>query len=135
MKEAKLSKLQFKNPKIKRVLYEQNSGYIPEEVKQMPINYTVNTVATGECSVNMELVLRIGEHGKTYPFVIEMEVESEFAWSNSYDENTKQKLLSLNCPSLLLSYARPFITHMTVDAGFPPFVLPFIDFKANESGL
>ena len=60
-------------------------------------------------------------------------VKADFKWDSSLlNDETVDSLLNRNAKVLLLSYLRPFIAHMTVDAGFSPFVLPFYDFTEEK---
>lgn len=43
--------------------------------------------------------------------------------------------LRANGPAILLSYIRPYITNITVRDGFPPLILPVMDFTENECNI
>lgn len=46
-----------------------------------------------------------------------------------------EKFLKTKGTSILLSYVRPLIAHMTVDAGYSPLVLPFVNLEGETQEL
>lgn len=72
--------------------------------------------------------INIGNKGNTTPFFIELSLDSMFRWTDDVEAPT-DILLKINATTLLMSYARPFITHLTADAGLNPFNLPFVDLR------
>lgn len=61
------------------------------------------------------------------PFLIEGIMSAEFSWKDEIPKDMVEKLLKNNTNILLISYFRPVIANLTVQAGFPPFHLPFIN--------
>jgi len=57
---------------------------------------------------------------------------SGFEWSDDIEEKTVRSLLEINAPVALLSYMRPYISGITSGSGYPPLVIPLLNFKANE---
>ena len=64
-----------------------------------------------------------------YPFYINLEIEGLFSWSKNI--NNIDKYLKVNAPAVLMSYLRSIVTQLTVSAGYPPLILPLIDFTKN----
>lgn len=83
-----------------------------------------------EAVVNLKL--KIGENNEKYPFHIELEIYATFKCE---DEGLFDKLVKNNAPALLLSYARPIISLVTAQSGYPAFNLPFMSFvDDNKQG-
>lgn len=66
--------------------------------------------------------------GETTPFFVEQQIASKFRWTDDV-EAPADTLLKLNATTLLMSYARPIVAHLTADAGIKLFNLPFIDLR------
>ena len=71
------------------------------------------------------------EDFKDVPFIISIEMQGDFSWSSDMEENIVKVLLKQNAPAVLLSYMRPYITTITTGSGYPPLVLPFMNFVEN----
>lgn len=69
------------------------------------------------------------------PFYIDISMEGEFFWDGGFNDKDIDTLLKSNGPAILLSYIRPYISSITVGAGFPPLILPLIDFTENECNI
>jgi preprotein translocase subunit SecB len=66
------------------------------------------------------------------PFFMQVSMKGFFRWDESMDEEIYKKLLRTNAPAILLSYIRPFVSQLTSASGYPPLILPLIDFSSNE---
>lgn len=62
------------------------------------------------------------------PFVISIEMQGDFSWSNDMNKDIVKVLLKQNAPAVLLSYMRPYITTITTGSGYPPLILPLMNF-------
>ena len=127
-RELVKSQLQFDNPCITEFNFHVNSNVT--ETKQMTASYTVtqNRAQNADACL-LQLKVNIGEDSSVSPFTIEAAIQSVFEWNASLTDDQLDKLLSENAVALLISYLRPMISHMTVDAGFPPLILPFFDIR------
>lgn len=47
------------------------------------------------------------------------------------DEELVKLLLKQNAPAILLSDIRPYVTTLTTGSGYPPLVLPLMNFVEN----
>ncbi|MBQ2982256.1 MAG: protein-export chaperone SecB [Lachnospiraceae bacterium] len=128
MKQIKKSGFQFSNPHIEKVLLQSNDDFEEEKYDGMPISYGVKIKEKEESSAIVELEISIGQEGETTPFYVELIVVSKFRWTDDV-EAPADSLLKLNATTLLMSYARPIIAHLTADAGFKPFNIPFVDLR------
>lgn len=129
----KNSRLQFKNPRLLKLNYElnknfKNEGYINLNVKSnTSIKKTDNTAF-----VILELNVFDKNNSDSNPFYINICMEGQFFWDEGFTKEDIDKLLKSNGPAIILSYIRPYITSITVGAGFPPLILPLMDFTDNE---
>jgi preprotein translocase subunit SecB len=63
------------------------------------------------------------------PYYLETTIEGLFSWDEEeYDEDTLKILLNSNAPAVLLSYIRTNTALITTSAGFPPLVIPLMNF-------
>lgn len=68
------------------------------------------------------------------PFKLNLKIGAAFEWDDELVSNDEilNGMLSQNAPAILLGYARPIISGITVDANLPPLVLPLINFIDND---
>lgn len=125
------SKFQFTNPHISKLVFEENSNF--DNSKYSGLGSTISTKVDNRSndSADVELSLCLGIQKDTVPFSMEITVKASFKWEDSLPENIVSDLLNKNAKVLLLSYLRPFVTHLIVDAGYPPLVIPFYDFSGE----
>lgn len=124
------SKMQFKNPVVEQVSLKRNKDFNKEAYEGMSVYYNIDVPYKESNSATMVLDMQIGEKGEKAPFYMEISISAEFFWQNEV-EGMSESLLKRNGVLLLLSYARPFISHLTVDAGFNPFNIPFVDLRED----
>lgn len=132
MKEGKRSKLQFNNPRITNFEFKSSTSFDAAKYKGLGINYESSVTNMGENEADVSLTIKVGLDDETVPFLIRVTSMARFCWEDGLDQSKVEKLLNVNAKTLLLSYLRPFISHIVVDAGYPPFVLPFFDFSERE---
>ena len=123
------SKFQFTNPHISKLVFEENTAF--DNTKYSGLGSTISTKVDNKNndSADVELCLCLGVQKETVPFTMEITVKASFKWEESLPEKLVNDLLNKNAKVLLLSYLRPFVTHIVVDAGYPPLVIPFYDFS------
>lgn len=124
-KKAKKSELQFTNPIITSFSFKANREY--EDDGNLHVEYSIENKRNGERAALLKLKVVIGKDQNKPPFNIEATIEAEFMWTEKLSEELANELLNKNGVSLLLSYLRPLIAHITVDAGYPPLNLPYFD--------
>ena len=134
--KMKNSRLQFKNPKLLKLNYGlntnfKNEGYINLDMKSK------TSIKKGDSTAFVLLELKVFDNNSTVnvPFYIDISMEGQFFWDGGFNEKDIGKLLKSNGPAILLSYIRPYISNITVGAGFPPLILPLIDFTENECNI
>lgn len=130
------SGFQFSNPSIKKVLLEANENFDKNSFSGMPVSYGIECSPIKNNSATVALQMMIGEQGEEVatPFLLILEISSEFRWTDDA-AHMSEKLLKQNAVTLLLSYARPFVAHLTADAGFSPFNIPFLDVRRDIANM
>ncbi len=122
----KESKFQFINPKLDKLIFSNNENYKEREDKKLHSSIKVNNQIIDDKNAIVKLTIEIG--GKEdFIFYINMEMSVKFNWKD-INENEIDAFLEVNAPALLLSYARPIIANVTMQAGLPPINLPFMNF-------
>ena len=123
-------------PKLNKFQYKTNDEFcFGEEISiEMDTNIQVSR-GIDENAQQALVLLTIGIFNnrdvKEAPFVIEIEVEGHFSWTDDFDKNNQllESMLKQNAPAILYSYVRPLITLITVEANMPPLVIPLINFQ------
>ena len=119
---------------IKDVSFEAPNGpRAPEGATGSPtINMNMNTTVNDmgpemrEVVLNVNLKAIVGE--KTL-WLVELQQAGAFALRN-IPQDDLPKLLTIFCPGYLLPYARQTISDLLTKGGFPPFLLPPVNFEA-----
>ena len=125
------SSFQFKNPVIKKLVFEVNDDFNVENGEQIDIPHklSVDVEKLEENTAVVSLIVEVGEKNSKYPFYVSAVETSMFRW----DESVKGEdaLLNQNAPALLLSYLRPTVAMVTAATPFGSYNLPFINFKVG----
>lgn len=130
MKDITASKFQFTNPIVNELILKRNKNFDKSAYEGMAICYDTTVYDMQKNTATLMLEVEIGEESEKAPFYLKVSVVSNFLWSDEI-EKMSESLLKKNGTTLLLSYARPLIAHITVDAGFRPFNLPFVDLRED----
>ena len=124
------SSFQFKNPIINSFSLFTNPGTNNLSNKH-EIKYKVSK-SNDSCSAIVILYYNFGNNKKEKSMLnISAEISAIFIWHPRTEKKIIQNFLNINAPSLLLSYLRPIITNNAIAAGFPMFIIPFMDFSNN----
>lgn len=127
------SNFQFKRPVIKRLLFSINNNFDKEKYNGIEVEgYTTIKRSNDEKNAIVNFELKIGDESKEVPFFIDLEMSARFMWNDDLSKDKQEKLLSVNAPSLIVSYMRPIISNITSNSQFPSFDLPFIDMRNNK---
>ena len=92
----------------------------------MSLNNNIDKKSTNEAVVELEI--KIGEDSSEFPFFINLIIGAHFKLDGEIQGISFDKLLEINAPTVLLSYARPIISLITTQAGMKPLNLPFLNF-------
>lgn len=128
------SNFQFGTPKLLSVKYKLNENFTPPET--MPLNLSSSTTvkrAKDKRVAQVTLAIKVFDEEKfsESPFFIEIVMQGNFIWSEDLEPKAK-KLLSSNAPAILLSYMRPYISQLTIFSGYPPLILPLLNFTNDN---
>lgn len=85
-----------------------------------------NSILDEDKEALVSLKLLIGDKTEKQPFNITIVMSAHFICNK---EGFLNRLIETNAPALLLSYARPIVSLITSQAGYPSFNLPFMNFK------
>lgn len=128
---AKKSYFQFEDPRIVRLDFHINEEFDREQFKGFEIENEVSNAVIEEgkeALVKLSICIGNEKEKETVPFSVVIEMVGKFRMEEVVSEETFQTCLDVNAPSLLMSYARPIVTLVTAQAGFPAFNLPFVNF-------
>lgn len=128
MKKITASGFQFTNPRTKKIMFQVNEKFDKSGHQGLEVEYEVKVSERKELSAVVELEIRVGKIGNETPFYMDLVIKSDFRWTDDL-QGSEEVYLKQNAVVLLMSYARPIIAHTTVDAGFRPFNLPFVDLR------
>ena len=125
----KQSNFQFSNPRLLNICYSVNENFNNECVK-FSIKNEVSKHLTEEKKHEALVSLKVtmGDQTENYPFFISLEIASFFKVEDDISDQDFDKLLEINAPAMLLSYARPMVSLITSQSGYPAFDIPFINF-------
>lgn len=124
------SSFQFSNPHIERIDFRINEATINSD--NLPINMEVKSEIDSEKNESItKLNIIVGELDNDKDLLLNSiyfngVISANFKWN----ENTKnpEKMLRVNGGAVLLSYFRPILATLTMQAGIKPLNLPFVDF-------
>ncbi len=133
MKKAK-SSFQLVNQRITDVIFKINKNFPKQEILDIniPIDFKVDVKKLTDTTALVVFTTKIFKEldKNNYPFYIEITTEGKFKWSDGL-ENV-DRFLNINAPAILMSYIRSMITQLTVFSGFPPLILPLINFTKDK---
>lgn len=118
---------------VKDVSFEAPNGLVPSNSWQPKVNQDLNTVVNRVQEDLFEVVLNLTvtvnmDDDKT-AFLVEVHQAGLFTVVG-LEGPQLQHLLSAQCPQILFPYAREAIDNLVVRGGFPPLMLPPINFDA-----
>jgi len=118
---------------VKDVSFEAPAGpRIAANAANPTINLNLNTSVSELGSDMKEVVLTVrveAKTGDTTVWLVELQQAGAFGIRNVATQDM-QKLLGIFCPNYLLPYARAVISDLLTKGGFPPFLLPPVNFDA-----
>ncbi len=122
----KESFFQFRDPQLINLEFVINEEFDEELFAGFSIESELqNGIIENKKEAAVRLKLKIGDKTEKYPFCIIIIMSGDFTCSK---EEFFDKMIQTNAPALLLSYARPIVSLVTAQAGFPSFNLPFMNF-------
>jgi preprotein translocase subunit SecB len=117
---------------LKDCSYEAPKGPRVEGNWSPQISLDINTTATVVAPELNEVVLTVtvgAKQGETTAFLVEVKQAGIFVMKNLGEPEVKRSIASI-CPSVLFPYARAAVSNLVTQGGFPPFLLPPVNFDA-----
>lgn len=134
MTSIKRSNFQYSQPKVVKIIFEVNEDFNKDVYNGMPVAYEIALKNAESNNADVELSLEIGVKGIETPCYMELVISSKFIWTEDA-EPIAESLLKKNAVTLLISYARPLVAHLTADAGYRPFNIPFVDLREDFTNM
>lgn len=117
---------------LKDVSFEAPAGpRVPNQNTAPTINMNLNTAANDLGPELKEVVLTVrveAKVGETTLWLCEVQQAGAFGVRN-VPQPDLQRLLGIYCPGYLLPYARQTISDLLIKGGFPPFLVPPVNFE------
>ena len=117
---------------VKEISYEAPQGpRLPGNGVNHTINLNRNTTVNELSPELREVVLTVNVQaviGDNTLWLVELQQAGAFAVRNVPAADL-QRLMGIYCPSYLLPYARQTVSDLLLKGGFPPFLLPPVNFE------
>lgn len=123
------SSFQFSNPHIEKIDFRVNEIAISSD--NLPISMEVISDIDSEKNESVtKLNIIVGKLDDNNILQNSIYFDGIISASFKWDENTKnpEKMLKVNGGAVLLSYFRPILATLTMQAGVKPLNLPFVNF-------
>lgn len=125
----KQSNFQFTDPHIETIDFRISN--VKTISNDMPINIEVKCETNSEdkeAIVRLNLVVgKINEDNEVVtPFYFNGTIAADFKWDD--EVKNPDNMLKVNGGTVLLSYIRPILANLTMQAGLKPLNLPFVNF-------
>lgn len=118
---------------IKDISYEAPQGpRMPENAANPTINMNLNTAVNQLGPELFEVVLTVNVQSVTGDktlWLCEVQQAGAFAARNIAEAELR-RVLGVFCPNYLLPYARQSVSDLLIKGGFPPFLVPPVNFDA-----
>lgn len=129
----KQSNLQFSDPRIEKIDFrvcQKESVF-----DNLPISIEVETASNPLCKeAIVTLNLLVGELNTNNqlitPFYFNGIIVADFRWNEEIQN--PDNMLKVSGGTVLLSYIRPILANMTMQAGLKPLNLPFVNFTTMD---
>lgn len=123
------SSFQFSNPHIEKIDFRVNEITISSD--NLPISMEIISDIDSEKNESVtKLNIIVGKLDDNNILQNSIYFDGVISASFKWDENTKnpEKMLKVNGGAVLLSYFRPILATLTMQAGVKPLNLPFVNF-------
>ena len=120
-----LKDISFESPNVPELFFKQDNT-----PAKLEMNIDINIKGADNNLFMVDLITKV--HSK-----LEKDDKTVFLIESTYtgmvqyeekDEETKKLALLIDVPTLLFPSVRAMVTRLTAESGFPPFVMPVVDF-------
>lgn len=129
----KQSNLQFTNPHIEKIDFRTNDiEHCPTDI---PVHINIESEINDDARrAIVKLKLCVGnlndDKEVVSSFYFNGIIAAKFTWDEEIEDPAT--MLKINGGTVLLSYMRPVLANLTMQAGMKPLHLPFINFTEDE---
>lgn len=140
MKESmnkKKSVFKFKNPVIRKLCFEINET-LDSSIKEREQNINISMNITGYKTPSIAILSltingkKDGKIPKNALYYMNVEIMGVFESDEELEEDEIKGFMDINAQALLLSYVRPLVASTLVQAGLPPYHIPFVNFTSGQ---
>lgn len=126
----KESFFQLEEQSIVKVEFIKNETYKSKNIK-LEYNTKIKREKINDNSEYVTITLNVFKKKeiKLAPFYINVEVKGKFVWNEIEDKKILDSLLNQNAPAVLLPNIRMIISQLTTFSGYPPLIIPLINFS------
>ncbi len=127
MQKMYIKDLSFENPNAPQVYIEQQQF---EPQVELNLNLNHRKIDNEHFEVSLQIYAKVAakDQEKTM-FILEIEHAAVFLLKNIPEEHI-ERILGVDCPTLLFPFTRQIVSQVTVDGGFAPFLMDPVNFMS-----
>jgi len=128
--------LKFKITSVKQIEshFVLNPNFKPEKDKQIEINYGVN-ISFEKKDKLVKVIVSVISDNKVQPFMFNIATMGLFSFQKMPQRAILERVVHINCASIIFPYIRESVADLTRRAGIPPFHLDPVNFIATYEDL
>ncbi len=125
MQKMYIKDLSFENPNAPQVYIEQQQF---EPQVELNLNLNNRKIDNEHFEVSLQIYAKVAakDQEKTM-FILEIEHAAVFLLKDIPEEHI-ERILGVDCPTLLFPFTRQIVSQVTVDGGFAPFLMDPVNF-------
>ena len=122
-----LKDISFESPNVPELFFKQENGQAKLEINiDIQIKGAENNLFMVDLITKAHSTL---EEGKKTVFLCESTFSGLVQMEEEKDEEKKKRTLLIDVPTLLFPAVRALVVRLTSESGFPPFLMPQVDFE------
>lgn len=127
----KTYKFSLKDFRVSFVHFEVNDKFTPVEGKTVDIATQIAfNQSYDKKKKELTLLMGLRQTNEDAPFTFELRGVGSFKFDRNPDEESLEKLSTINCPAIIFPYIREVVADLTRRGGFTPLHLAPINFVA-----
>ncbi len=125
MQKMYIKDLSFENPNAPQVYMEQQQF---EPQVELNLNLNHRKIDNEHFEVSLQIYAKVAaKDQEKVMFILEIEHAAVFLLRNIPEEHI-ERILGVDCPTLLFPFTRQIVSQVTVDGGFAPFLMDPVNF-------